>query len=305
MSVRRSGAAMKLNFLLLDVFTASPLAGNQLAVVLRADGLLDDQMQAIAREFALSETVFLTKPQNERMTAALRIFTPTVELPFAGHPTIGASVVLALQNRLSAVRIEEKVGVVTSVVDRIDKRTARARFALPQLPEEVGKAPDKRLLAEALGIEVEEVGCGLYQPAVFSAGIVFYLVPVRSPQVLSRLKLSIGKWQQIFPLGNNSVYVFTEAAGEKGVDFAARMFSPGMGIGEDAGTGAAAAALIGLLARHSGPADGQEEYIIRQGLEMGRPCRISVQVRKDRGALSHGGIGGEAVIVGEGSLDFD
>lgn len=296
---------MRLNFLLLDVFTALPLSGNQLAVVLKGDGLLDNQMQAIAREFGLSETVFLTRPQNERMTAGLRIFTPMQELPFAGHPTIGASVVLALHSRLSAVRIEEKIGVITSVVDRIDKRTASARFALPQLPEEVGKAPDKRLIAEALGIEADDVGCGLYQPAVFSAGVVFYLVPVRSAQILRRLKLNLANWSQIFPLGNSSVYVFSETQREKGVHFAARMFSPGMGLSEDPGTGSAAAALIGLMARHTSFADGQEEYVIRQGVEMGRPCRISVQLRKEGGVLTHGGIGGEAVIVGEGMLDVE
>jgi trans-2,3-dihydro-3-hydroxyanthranilate isomerase len=296
---------MKLNFLLLDVFTTQPLSGNQLAVVLKADGLLDDQMQAIAREFALSETVFLTRPQNERMTAGVRIFTPATELPFAGHPTVGAAVVLALHNRLSAVRVEERVGVVTCLVDRIDKRTGLARFGLPQLPVELGKPPEKAALAQALGIRQVEIGCGPYHPAVYSAGVVFYLVPVRNTQVLKRLKLDTSEWAQTFPLGDNSVYVFTDAKGEAGVDFAARMFSPGMGIGEDSGTGSAAAALIGLLAQHTSFADGQVDYHIRQGLEMGRPCRIAVQLKKEAGVLTHGGIGGHAVIVGEGALDLD
>ena len=295
---------MKLNFLLLDVFTTEPLAGNQLAVVLRADGLLDDQMQAIAREFALSETVFLRKPELERHTAAVRIFTPERELPFAGHPTVGAAVVLALQDRLSAVRIEEKVGLVTCIADKIDKRTAHARFALPQLPEEAGKAPEISLIAEALGIRPDDIGCGPYRPAVFSAGVIFYLVPVRNARVLRSLKLDLSHWTDIFPLGNNAVYVFTETADEPEADFGARMFSPGMGIGEDAGTGSAAAALLGLLARHTSFDEGQAELRIRQGLELGRLCRISVQLRKEGGLLTHGGIGGHAVIVGEGALEL-
>ena len=107
---------MKLDYLLLDVFTRDRLRGNPLAVVLRADGLLDDQMQRIASEFNLSETVFLTKPRAERHSAAVRIFTPKVELPFAGHPTVGAAVVLGLELKSSAVRIEEKVGVVTTAL---------------------------------------------------------------------------------------------------------------------------------------------------------------------------------------------
>jgi trans-2,3-dihydro-3-hydroxyanthranilate isomerase len=83
------------------------------------------------------------------------------------------------------------------------------------------------------------------------------------------------------------------------------MFSPGMGLREDPGTGSAAAALIGLVASHVSFADGQAEFRIRQGVEMGRPCLISVQLRKEAGVLTHGGIGGDAVIVGRGTLDFD
>jgi len=295
---------MKLNYQLLDVFTTEPLAGNPLAVVLKADGLLDNQMQAIAIEFGLSETVFLMKPNVDRHTSAVRIFTPEMELPFAGHPTVGAATVLALQQRLSAVRIEERVGMITCIVDRIDKQTAYARFALPRLPEEVGKAPDTKAIAMALGIEPEEVGCGLYQPAVYSAGVIFYLIPLRNALVLRQLKLNLGRWEETFPLGNHSVYCFTETADEKDADFAARMFSPGMGIGEDPGTGSAAAALIGLLARHTNFDDGQAEFQLRQGLEMGRLCRIAMQLRKDGGVLTHGGIGGNAVVIGEGVLDL-
>lgn len=296
---------MKLNYLLLDVFTSEALKGNPLAVVLKADGLMDNEMQAIAQEFNLSETVFLQKPQHERNTAAVRIFTPAVELPFAGHPTVGTAVVLGLQNRLAAVRLEEKVGLITAVFERIDRRTGEARFALPILPEEVGKAPDKRSIALCLGIEPEDIGCGLYQPAVYSAGVIFYLVPVRNANVLRQVSLQAGSWARTFPLGHSSVYVFTETPEERENDYAARMFAPGMGLGEDPGTGAAAAALIGLLAKHTTFAEGQQDYKLRQGLEMGRPCSITVQVRKENDVLVHGGIGGKAIVVGEGVLDLD
>src|SRR5579871_3122172 len=112
---------MKLDYLLIDVFTRERLRGNPLAVVLKADGLLDDQMQHIAAEFNLSETVFLTKPKAERHTAGMRIFTPSVELPFAGHPTVGAAVALGLEHKTSAIRVEEKIGVITCIIERIDK----------------------------------------------------------------------------------------------------------------------------------------------------------------------------------------
>ena len=293
---------MKLNYMLLDVFTATRLKGNPLAVVLKADGLLDDQMQAIAAEFNLSETVFLQKPKSERHTAAVRIFTPTVELPFAGHPTVGAAVVLGLQGRATAVRLEEKVGVVTCVIERVDKETGFARFALPKLPEEVGKAPSNAVIAATLGLETSEIGCGLYQPALFSAGVPFYLIPIKDAETLKRVRLERRGWEDVYPAGHGSVYVFTQTPEERGIDLAARMFSPGMGIGEDPATGAAAAALIGLIARYSD--NGQHEFKLRQGYEMGRPSIIELQVRKADDQLTHGGIGGHAVILGEGTLSL-
>jgi trans-2,3-dihydro-3-hydroxyanthranilate isomerase len=203
---------MKLDYLLLDVFTTSPFAGNPLAVVAAADGLLDDQMQAVAREFGLSETVFLTRPRHERHTCGVRIFTPAVELPFAGHPTIGAAAVLALEGRLSAVRIEEHVGLITCVVERRDKRSAHARFALPQLPEVAGRVPERAAMALALGIDAEDLACGPYRPAVYSAGVLFYLVPVRNTEVLARLRPGLGGWAETFPLGHGSVYCSPPAA---------------------------------------------------------------------------------------------
>lgn len=293
---------MKLSYVLLDVFTTTRLKGNPLAVVLKADGLLDDQMQAIAAEFNLSETVFLQKPQSERHTAAVRIFTPRVELPFAGHPTVGAAVVLGLQSRASAVRLEEKVGVVTCVMERVDKETGLARFGLPVLPEEVGKAPSNAAIAATIGVESSEIGCGPYQPALFSAGVPFYLVPVRDASVLKRIRLERRGWEDVYPAGRGSIYVFTQTPDERGIDFAARMFGGGMGIGEDPATGAAAAALIGLIARHTG--NGQHEFKLRQGHEMGRPSLIELQVRKADDKLTHGGIGGHAVIIGEGALNL-
>jgi len=294
---------MKLNYLLLDVFTQDRLAGNPLAVVTKGDGLLDGEMQAIAREFNLSETVFILKPQAERNTAAVRIFTPTTELPFAGHPTVGAAVVLGLQNKVTAVRIEEKVGLITALFERRDKRGGEARFALPRLPSRIASLTDRLGMARALGIDIDDIGCDVLQPAVFSAGVTFHLVPVRNAEVLKRINVNTGIWDSVFSHDHNSAYVFTRTPDEPDNDLAARMF--GMDVGEDPGTGSAAAALIGLLAEHSDIASGQTDYVLRQGHEMGRPCRITIQLRMDNEVLTHGGIGGHAVIVGEGVLDLD
>lgn len=293
---------MKLNYVLLDVFTTERLKGNPLAVVLKADGLLDDQMQAIAAEFNLSETVFIQKAQSERHAAAVRIFTPTAELPFAGHPTVGAAVVLGLQNRSSAVRLEERVGVITCVIERVEKDVGLARFALPKLPEEIGKVPSVEVIAATLGLDADDIGCGPYKPALFSAGVPYYLLPVRDAAALKRIRLERRGWDESYPEGHGSIYVFTQTPEERGNDFAARMFSPRMGQVEDPATGSAAAALIGLLARYTD--NGQHEFRLRQGYEMGRPSLITLQLRKDDDKLTHGGIGGHAVIVGEGVLNL-
>lgn len=293
---------MKLDYLLLDVFTRQRLQGNQLAVVLKADGLLDNEMQAIAREFNLSETVFLSKPQSERNSAGVRIFTPHQELPFAGHPTVGAAVVLGLQNERSAVRMEEKIGLVTALFEKADKHSGEARFALPRLPVKVADLPDKLGIAQALGIEVEEIGCDVFSPAVYTAGVTFHLIPVRDAGVLRRAQPKTAMFADIFSHDHNSAYLFTLTPEEAENDIAARMF--GMDVGEDPGTGSAAAALIGMLSDQADFGTGQADYVLRQGKEMGRLCRISLQLRKENEVLTHGAIGGHAVIVGEGMLDL-
>src|SRR5690606_25600910 len=293
---------MKLPYLLLDVFTRERFKGNPLAVVPKADGLSDAQMQTIAKEFNLSETVFFCKPAAAENTASLRIFTPYQELPFAGHPTIGSAVALALQHKLSAVRMEEKIGLVTALVDRIGKSTGEARFSLPKLPARVADFHDTLGIAQVLGIEPEDIGCGLYKPAVFSAGVPFHMVPVRNAEVLRRLSVNHALKNKVFTHDRHSAYVFTLTPEEPANDIAARMF--GMGLGEDPGTGSAAAALIGLLAEQQDFATGQADFVLRQGHEMGRPCRITLQLRKENDQLTHGAIGGDAIIVGEGVLDL-
>lgn len=294
---------MRLDYLLLDVFTDTPLSGNPLAVVPHADGLLDNVMQAIAREFNLSETVFIQRPASERNTASVRIFTPHEELPFAGHPTVGAAVALALGSKASAVRIEEKIGLVTALVERYDRRSGEARFTLPRLPEKLADLTDRLVMAQALGIEPDEIGCAGYRPAVYSAGNPFHLVPVRDAGVLARLTVNKLAWNAAFAHPRHSVYAFTEVPGETGVDLGARMF--GMNVGEDPGTGSAAAALIGLLADTDGPGSGQVDLHLRQGLEMGRPCRIAIQYRMQDEKLVHAAIGGRAVVIGQGVLDLE
>lgn len=294
---------MQLEYFVLDVFTDKKFAGNQLAVVMKSDSLNDQQMQAIATEFNLSETAFVQQPLHERHTAALRIFTTRRELPFAGHPTIGAAVLLGLQQRATAVRLEEQVGLITAIMERVNAQSGSARFSLPQLPQDMGDVPDDEGVARCLGIGVEDVGCGNFRPAYYSAGLEYYLVPVKDAKVLANLKLERRGWNTTFVSGDHAVYVFTQTPEEPENDFAARMFEPSFGAGEDSATGSAAAALIGLIAKQIQEPDAQFQYRLRQGAEMGRPSIIELQGQIQNGELIRGGIGGSAVVVAEGKLD--
>lgn len=296
---------MRLPYYLLDVFTRDRLSGNPLAVVLKADELSGARMQALAGEFNLSETVFVRTPKSERHTAALRIFTPKTELPFAGHPTIGASVLLGLQNRLSAVRLELGIGQVTVIMERTDRRTGEAKFALPQLPERVSDVPENAEIATRFGLTESDIGCNGMMPARYSAGLPYYLVPVRDAKALEAIRLERRGWPEIFPGEHSAAYVFTATPNERSNDYAARMFGVGSGLDEDPATGSAAAALVGLLADSGGFGDGHHSIRVRQGREMGRPSEIAVQFNIEGGTLKHAGIGGSAVILAEGVIDLD
>src|SRR5437868_4259514 len=152
---------MRRRFVTLDVFTDRRFAGNPLAVVLEPDGLDTAAMQSIAREFNLSETVFVQPPENKSHRAKLRIFTPANELPFAGHPTVGTAVLLALRDGGDNERdfiLEENIGFVPCRVNPKAKESGRATFDLPRLPEEIGAPADNATIAAALSIAVDEIG---------------------------------------------------------------------------------------------------------------------------------------------------
>ncbi len=291
---------------LLDVFTETPLAGNPLAVVLDADGLDDRRMQSIAGEFNLPETVFVFEPRNPINTAALRIFTPGRELPFAGHPTVGAAALIAqlrAPQMLSAqdlrVVLEEKVGDVVCVARHRRGQALAASFTLPRLPQEIAAAPSVDEIAADLGVAPDDIGFGAHRPVVYGAGADFLFAPLASVEALGRVVSDRRRWGL-----DNGPAVYCYAPGGEGVDYRARMFASGWGIREDPATGSAAAAFAGVLMRFAPPADGECTLVIEQGVEMGRPSRIALGLEVDGGALVSATIGGPAVLVGAGTLDL-
>ena len=305
------GLAMRLDYHILDVFTDKRFGGNQLAVVLEADGLDTGRMQTIAREFNLPETVFVVKPQNPAHTARLRIFTPAAELPFAGHPTVGTAVLLAelrggqaAGNGEALVVLEETIGTVRVGV-RLRKGAAPfAEFDAPKRPEEAGAAPSAERLAAALGLIPAEIGLENHRPTRFGAGNTFLFVPVSSLEAIGKAQVAPqhlpGAFQNGPPTG---LFLYCRQTVHRTSAFHARMFAPHMGVPEDPATGSAAAAFAGVIHRFDEFSDGLHKRIIEQGYEMGRPSHIELSLEVEGGELGTVRIGGHAVRVAEGRIE--
>ncbi len=297
---------MRRRFVTLDVFAGRRFAGNPLAVVLDAEGLDGNAMQAIAREFNLAETVFVLPPQDPAHRARPHIFTPAVEMPFAGHPTVGTAVLL---NRIDggAARefvLEEGIGPIACTTASPDRERGRARFQLARLPDELGEAADTRAIARALGIAPDEIGCDAFRPSLWSAAVSFTFVPVSCLEAIRRCEPMLEHWEDAFTRhGRSSAYVFCRETVEAGSAFHARMFAPRLGIYEDPATGSAAAAFAGALMRFAPPGEGDHDVVIEQGYEMGRPSLITLSVMVRNRVLAAAAIGGEAVAVTEGTIE--
>jgi trans-2,3-dihydro-3-hydroxyanthranilate isomerase len=302
---------MRRKFYTLDVFTEVALAGNPLAVVLDCDGLDTARMQAIAREFNLSETVFVLAPNDPVNSAKLRIFTPSRELPFAGHPTVGSAVLLAelraaelLVREDVRVVLEETVGTVVCTVRHLKDRAPRASFLIPRLPtfvEGLGTVAD---MAAALGLSSSDLATGVHAAGRSSAGVAFAFVPLASRAAVAAIQPNLTHWPAAFGgNGREPVYIYCAEPVHPGHAYHARMFAPGLGVPEDPATGSAAAAFAGVVMRYDAPSDGDHTLIIEQGFEMGRASLITLGLEVDRGRLISASIGGAAVIVGQGSID--
>jgi trans-2,3-dihydro-3-hydroxyanthranilate isomerase len=295
-----------MSFATYDVFTAARFSGNPLAVVWDCPDLDAAAMQRIAREFNLSETIFILPPEDPAHTARVRIFTPALEMPFAGHPTVGCAIHLARQRfgeeaDIDAVLVlEENVGPVRCAVQLKPGQPAFAQFDSPRLAAQVGAGPDPSLAAQALGLDPTDIGFGRHQPAIWSARAPYVMVPVASPEVLAKIVPGPALVEAVGAAVG--VLAFAPLPAAHPHAFRARMFAPGAGVPEDPATGSAAAALAGPLARFEGLSAGRHALPIEQGVEMGRPSLIALEIEVEGGKLTHCRIGGQAVGVMTGQL---
>ncbi len=263
-----------------DVFTETPFLGNPLAIVLNAQDLTTAQMQTMAQELNLSETIFVMPPDDPANTAKVRIFFPKAEIPFAGHPTVGCAIHLSgLVNADSdgsvEIRLEEQAGVVPVFVQKANGKLT-AEFSAPLLPVKKRIMEDKTLVAEALGLECHDIGNTVTAiPEVWQAGPSYLLIPVATLEALERAHPAESYWMRLTERAETiSAWLFC-SDGEHA--FRARMFSPAGGTPEDPATGSAVVTFAGLLAHHEHCASDETKIQVTQGVEMGRRA-VSIPV---------------------------
>ncbi len=276
-------------YVVADVFTDRPLAGNQLAVFTDARELPEVLLQPLAREINFSETVYVYPP-GRGGHARIRIFTPKAEMRFAGHPVLGTAFVLGGPLQLAEIRLETGAGVVPVTLERDGPRIVFGRMAQP-IPRVEPFAAEKDLLA-ALRVDGSELPVELYD-----LGIRHVYVALPSPDDVARLE------PDLTALARLTGYVGANCFAGEGARWKTRMFAPGDGVPEDPATGSAAGPLAVHLARHGRIAFGQE-IEIEQGAEVGRPSRLWARADGSAERIERVEVGGSAVLVARGEFSL-
>lgn len=299
----------------LDVFTDTPFTGNPLAVFPDARGLTPDQMQRMALEMNLSESVFVLPAETPTGTRRVRIFTPGREVPFAGHPTVGTAFYLAASGAVElppeggVVVLEEEVGPVPVQVTSREGVPVSAELTAAEEAREAPAPAENPRLAALVSLPPDEVGAegargiaGRLEPAFASVGLPYLVVPVRNVEAAEGAALDSAVWRELLPPGAESRMVYVVAPGGRGegVDFHVRMFAPDAGVPEDPATGSAAAALGAYLG--SRVPDGESRWVLEQGLEMGRPSRLALRIEVEDGRAAVVRVAGAAVLMSRGVM---
>jgi trans-2,3-dihydro-3-hydroxyanthranilate isomerase len=293
-----------LSYLWLDVFADRPLCGNALCVFLDGSGLSDDEMQAIAKETNLSETTFVLPPTVPGATYRNRIFTPGGELAFAGHPTLGTGAAVAISGKASGTDLvqETRSGLTPVTLQYVGKDLDRVVMEAPR-PKLVDR-PDPLRLAHILGLNPEEVQASGLKPAIIESGVKHLVIPVPDTGTLARLQPDVAALTALSrELGVIGAYPFALLRGEEGKHAyaRARLFAPAYGIPEDAATGSAAAPLGAYLYWNGLMPEGEQSFWYEQGVEMGRPSRLWVEVT-ERDQNLRVRVGGQVQLVGRGEF---
>ena len=298
---------MRLHFFICDVFTDTRFGGNQLAVLPEAEGLSDGQMQQIAREFNFSETTFVL-PAQAGNDCRVRIFTPHREVPFAGHPNIGTAFVLATMGVFGPldeprqVTFEEGAGLVPVAVRKREGGRIWCELTAPQSLT-LGQTVSAQSVAAAVSLAADDIVTASHLPRVASVGLPLLLAELIDREALARARPDIPGFERLAAEGIDPPFVHLYTKTTDDFDLRARMFAPLGGIPEDPATGSANCALAGLLSQIDPAADASFRWRIAQGVEMGRPSVLEARAEKRAGAVVNVWIGGDSVLVGEGSME--
>ena len=301
----------RLHYHRVDVFTDRAFGGNPLAVITNGRGLLEETMQAVAKEFNLSETTFVLPPDDPRHDWRVRIFTPSSELPMAGHPTVGTAFVLAREHliprggRETNIVFEEGVGPVPVRVEFENGEPSFVEMSQP-LPKFGPRLDDRTAVAAMLSLNPEDVD-ERSPLEVVSSGVPFFYVPLRSLDAARRARPRADLMERaaIEHGVPPEVFVFTRETEGTGSTVHSRMFAPGMGITEDPATGAASGPLGCYLVRY-GLVEGESaaEIISEQGIEMGRPSYVRIRIERRGEEITSVRVGGQCHFMGEGFIEL-
>lgn len=297
-------------FVTVDVFTEKRFGGNPLAVFPDARGLSDQQMQALAAEFNLSETTFVLPPDNPQHDARVRIFTPRSELPFAGHPNVGTGYMMALRDPDPPERyvFEEIAGLVRVHIQRdAAGQIVGARISAPHALS-IGIALPEEAIAACTGLTVDDVLTTAHTPLVASVGTPFVVAELTSLEALSRAGPDLGAFRRTAveydSLGQRfGLHLYVRVDGDA-TRLRTRMFAPLAGVLEDPATGSANAALAALLTSLAPGENVDLSYDIAQGVEMGRPSRIVATARKTAEGPVTATVAGNCVPVLRGTVEL-
>lgn len=296
------------HYFTLDVFTDQRFGGNPLAVILDGRELSGAQMLAITREFNFSETTFILPAERPDTDRRVRIFTPGGEVPFAGHPTVGTAIALLFANDIPAtggetrVVLGENVGPVPVTVRSRDGVPQWAQLSVAQMPTEEPPL-DAATVCDVLGLHADDLlPAATHAPAVTSCGLPFLMVPVATRDAVARARVNAPVFERTWEgTSAGMMMVFAAVSDVPGTDIHARVFCPGVSVPEDPATGSANAALGGYLAART-PRNGTLQWVTQQGVEMGRPSRLEIEVDKADGVITAVRVGGSAVLMSEGRL---
>ena len=298
----------QLHYCLVDVFTNQPFGGNQLAVFSDASGLTPEIMQALAKELNLSESAFVLPSQDAASDYRVRFFTPAVELPMAGHPTVGTAYVLAYQGMIQLVEpettitFEEGVGVVPVTLSVQEGQVHLIQMRQP-LPTFGPIFTDREAIANMLSIDPALLDTTLPLEVV-SCGVPFLFVPIKSLEAMRAIRFRLDIWERVLrDFAAPHVFVFTQEVIHPDSTVHSRMFAPAMGIAEDPATGAASGPLGCYLVRHGlvQPARaGSSQMVSEQGFELGRPSLVQVKIELDGQLITGVSIGGQCYFMGKG-----